>query len=244
MKRKTLVLAGMIMVLLALLLGACGSDSSTPIAINPLKGTWYGTLWDSNGVLRTITVTVENNNTTSSVLIDNVPSGDYYTIKKAAGYTGIYSATESAGTRGGFFLDTKGKHLVFVDALFNFSVMQKGATGLPGFSSTDPAGSWSGYEVALDSFFDITETFKSSAMVTYTSTGLDISGSNKYGAIKGDLKGQQDLNFGLYSGTMTSPVPAKAVVILTPDKAFAGGVDCKVGGLFPEDCTFSAWSKQ
>jgi hypothetical protein len=157
-----------------------------------------------------------------------------------SGKTQVFSLTGSDGTSGGFYVDGSFTHAVFADDALNYAVMQKGATSLPSYATSNAVGTWSGFEVVLDVNYDIVDTYYSTVTI---STYPNFSGSNKNGTITGSFT-QFDSTYGGFWGDLTSPISGYVGVFMTPDKNFAGGYSCANGGYWPEDCSFSAWNKQ
>jgi hypothetical protein len=206
---------------------------------SPLAGTWFGTLEDLNGDLYTLQVTVNANNTVTDELVDGSATGVTHTAAVVSGQTQIFSLTGSDGSTGGFYVDSSYTHAVFVDDNLNFAVMQKGATSFPTYTTSDAVGTWSGFEVELNTDFSLFDTFSSTMTI---SAYPNFSDSNKYGTITGSFWDFDSYYGGLWAD-ITSPATGYSGVFMTPDKKFLGGYSCPDSGYWPEDCLFSAWNK-
>jgi hypothetical protein len=219
--------------------GGGGGGGGGGVPSGSLAGTWFGSLEDDVGDLHTLQVTVNANNTVTGELVDGSATGVTHTVAAVSGQAQIFGLTGSDGTSGGFYVDGSFTHAVFADDAWNFAVLQKGATSLPTYVTSDAVGTWSGFEVILNTNFDLVETFNSNVIVAQNNS---FSGSNKYNTISGTFS-QWDLPYGGFFGNLTSPPNWFTVVYLSPDKHFAGGYSCDYSGFYPEDCTFQAWNK-
>ena len=239
MKQKWfMVVAVLLIVGLAAACGG-GGGSSSP-GSGSLTGTWFGVFADSSNNPHTIEITVNSNNTMTGQKIDGTSTGVTYTVASLPNGPQLYRMTGSDGSTGGFYVDGGYAHAAFLDDNGSIGVVQKGATSLPAsYAATDIVGAWSGFEVELNSNFDITDTYPSSAVVN---SSYVISGSNKHGAFTGSFTAYGSV-WGYYEGTVTaSGVTNNVLQFLTPDKQFGGGYACY--GSSVDTCTFNAWNKQ
>lgn len=81
-------------------------------------------------------------------------------------------------------MDSSFTHAVSVDSAMNIVVLQKGATSLPTYSTSDTVGTWSGFEVKLDDNFNLVDTYFSNATVLQN---LTLTVNNKYGTTTGTI---------------------------------------------------------
>lgn len=221
-----------------------GGDAGGGVSLADLAGTWYGVLEDPSGVLHTISVTLDGSGNLTQHVVDGSSTGLTSTITKESDQ--IFSFLDSDGTEGGFFVDGGAKHAGFVDEDFYFGVLEKGASSLPTYANTDIIGSWSGYGIALDSYFDIVETWTSSGTVA---NDFSFSGSDSDGGTFSGSFSTYFSSYGAYYGDFSNSEGASGSmrVFLSPDKSFvASWAADRSGGsaTFPEDYAFECWNKQ
>ena len=220
------------------LLTACGGGDSD--ANSPLAGAWYGTLEDSSSVMHTLSVNISSNNTISSILIDNVNQNLTGAITAQASTIGskLYGFVLSDATEGGFFTDSTHSYIAYLADDFSFGVLQKGATSLPGYISTDIAGNWSGYSVELDSAWDLSDEYTSTATVqTDGSFSVTASGTISTGTFT-----RYDPTYGRYTGSYSNPpVTGDVSAFISVDKQFVASWACS--GSWPSSCSYSSWTK-
>jgi len=222
--------------------GGGGGGGTSHIPVSSLQGTWYGTLEDWNLDLYTFQVTVNANGLVTSETLSGSATGVTHTVAALSAHPNIFSLAGSDGSSGGFFVDSAVTHAVIVDDNENVAVLQKGATSHPTYIGMYVVGNWSGFEVALDVNYDLVDTSNSSAAVQLNGS---FSGSNKWDAFSGTFNGGTlDTGLGRFTGTMSTPVAGIVTVFVTPDAQFAGGYACPNVFSWPDDCTFSAWSRQ
>ncbi len=215
--------------------------------LSAFAGTWLGSVEDDSAVMHEVSITVDGSGNITEIVSDGVPQGVTGTIQKSttgsgAFMAGVFGIVFSDGSEGGFIVDTNGTHLGFLDDAFNFGVFQKGAAALPAYASADIAGSWSGYGVTLNSNFDVSQSFASSAVVN-SDANRTFSGSDIGGAFNGSFPIHTSL--GRWQGSFNYPATGEngdASAFLSADKTFAATWGCS-GFSFPEDCSFSVWTK-
>lgn len=223
---------------LILTLSACGGgggggSSGGGNDITRLNGTWRGNLEDSIGTMHTLTISVSGD-TITSILIDGVNQGLTGTLAQRS--TDVFGFTLSDTTEGGFIVDTISQHLTFVDEFFNVGVLQKNAGALPPFVQADIAGSPTGAVV--------TTNFITFQQFTGNVTCDAVGSCNGTDAVVGNFTATLTYtNLGRWAGTSNYAGGSSNVsVFLSEDKLFAGSWGCNVLGVFPDDCSFTAWS--
>jgi hypothetical protein len=207
-----------------------------------LTGTWYGYLLDEYGSIHTLRVTVNANNTITGELIDNSATGITHTITAVSGQSQLFGLQASDGTKGGFFVDSSFNHAVSIDSVMNLVVLQKGATSLPAYSTSDTVGTWSGFEVIVDDNFNLVDTYASSATVL---PNLTFTVNNKYGTTTGTIA-RSSPPYGAFGIDVKLPgnIAGEGAILMSADKSFAGGGVCPNNATTVSDCSFSAWKKQ
>lgn len=225
--------------------GGGGGGSSAPppppppdVSLDDLAGTWFGTLEDSVRVLHTLAVTFGSPSITA-VIIDGVDQGLTGTVTKEGGQ--VFAFVLSDGTKGGFLVDANAAHAVFVDDIFEFGVVEKGATSFPTYLINDVDASWSGLDIETDDFVTFGQF---TTALTCASLACTFTGSN---GVTGNvsLTTAFDSAFGRWIGTFTNSVgnAGEARAFLSADKTFAGAWVCDNVGVFPADCDFLALNR-
>lgn len=222
--------------------GSGGGVSSGP-TLADLAGTWFGTLEDPSGDLHTISLTIDGSGNLTQESIDSVDTGRAGTIKQTSG--SIFSFTLSDGTVGEFIADASVTHAGYLDQFFNSGVVQKGASSLPTYVSTDIVDNWSGFGLALDSAFNVVQKFNSNAAVA---SDLSFTETNSSTGTTTGMFTAPDPDFGLATGTYANPSSTGVTeAFLSPDKSFAAVWNCdttdgSVSLGFPDDCFFFAYT--
>ncbi len=240
-------LAMALMVVMTLGLAACGGGgggsgggSAPPPGpdVDDLAGTWFGTLEDAARTLHTLALTF-GSLTITAVTIDGVDQGLTGTVMKEGGQT--FSFVLSDGTKGGFLVDAKAAHAVFLDDMLEFGVVEKGATSLPTYVSNDSDGRWSGLDVETDDFVTFGQF---TTTLTCSSLACTFTGNN---GVTGNVSLTTDFDsgFGRWIGTFTNSVGSSGEVhaFMSADKTFAGVWACDNVGSIPADCDFLALNR-
>lgn len=209
-----------------------------------LSGTWRGTIEDSIGTLSSVEV-VFSGKSVESISIGGVNQNLTGTITKEPSSTNlgiIFSVVLSDTTEGGFFVDKSKNYIAYVDEDGSFAVLQKDGNLVNSYIDTDIVGSWSGYEVFLDSFdLSILEESASSATVL---TDFSFTGSGIGGAYSGNFATFHTV-FGEYNGAYTQGITTGTVsAFVSSDKQFAATYGCENGIFSFNNCSFAAWVKQ
>ncbi len=237
-----------------LLLAACGSSSSSGGSssssssggssgptVASLAGTWYGLFEDYFGYLGRITVVVDSAGTFTSTVTGTVYANGTSNGTISAVQGNIFG-TNANGSVGGFMVDSAATHAGFVDDSFDFAVVQKGASTLPSYTSSDINGSWSGSGVHLTGAgLTIESVYSNSTTVTYPSfSGTD----GRHGAYSGSFSATSLANAGWQGSGTQAGSAFDAEAFLSADKTFAGWWACDAaGGFFPDACTFGLLNK-
>lgn len=229
--------------------GSGGGGDALPAATQSrLTGTWYGTEEQTNGTLVALRVTIDGTRLTQ-IVVDGTGTGLTGSISANSNGPNFFDFVLSDGTEGGFFLESQGDHVVFLDEEFNFGVLQKNATNLPNVGQTDIFGStYDGVTVILDGSMTITDVLTSNVQIFPDGSfqGSNSSGTQFTSATSLSLTNG---TFGAWAGAYESTGPqgpdtGPVRVFASPDKQFIGSWACSAGGTFPEDCSFSVWRAQ
>ncbi len=234
------------------LLSACLpgiDDTETGVLLEDLKGTWSGAIIDSSGTISTVAVTVSSGGDITSIVQGGTSTGLTGSLKKKDDNN--FSFTLSDDTDGGFLVDDAAKHLAFIDDGYGYGVLQKNADTLPGYSTLDLNGFWSGFSVQVDYYLSITDSYHSSATVETTGSYPYITGSDKYGSFSAQTS-TSNSTWGYWTGTWSndSGESGNMLAMLSADKMFAGSWACASGfssGIRIYDasyCTFAMWNKK
>lgn len=220
--------------------GDVGRGTVDLMPVSALTGSWYGTVEDAINNPHVFQVVLATDGSSTAELLDGLPTGVTHTVATVPGYPQVFSLEGSDGSSGGFYVDGSATYALLVDDNRTVGMLQKGATGLPTYSDTDVWGSWLGYEVQLDGNYDFMTAYNSVFMVL---TNYLFLGINR----DGDIGGTVDSYFpgyGLFRGTQLLPGFGSLVMILSPDKTYAGGYTCPNAGSRPGACYFYSWKKE
>ncbi|MCW8956617.1 MAG: hypothetical protein OQL09_07015 [Gammaproteobacteria bacterium] len=230
----------LVLISLLLFLTACINDSDNGGGSSELAGDWYGTMEDSSLIMHTLSVSVNSDNSITSIYADGTNIGLSGTIAVEPSAIGakLYNFVLSDATEGGFFADPSLTYIAYIDSDGNFGVLQKSAVSLPSYASSDIAGNWSGYSVELDSALNLTDEYTSSAAVNISGYFTSV---DAYGTSTGSFD-VPDTSFGRYTGTYVNAYESGNVhAFLSADKQFAATWAC--WSSWPSNCSFSAWTK-
>lgn len=223
--------------LATIMMGALGCSSGNGgggLGVGSLEGTWFGSGDDASGTLGTISITFDD----SGEFSGDTTIGPAFAGTATHESGQVFSFLLSDFSEGGFITDESATHAGFVDDAFTFGVVEKGATGLSTYSESDAIGSWEGIEIETD-----LETFTTaSSTVTVNPSGF-FSGSSGGSPFSGTISAYSS-SYGVYrfSGSNDSgSVFGQAYV--SPDKVFMASWICLAFGNFPNDCSFTAWTK-
>ncbi len=232
--------------------GGGGSSNTTPPPPPPpappahaLAGTWFGTLEDVDFVLHALEVTVADDGSLSSILVDGINDGVTGTITgniTHSNSTVSYALSFSDNSSGGITVDSSSTHLSFIDDNFSYAVLQKDAVNtLPTYSSDELVGTWTGFGVILDSSLFISGTFSANVTVdgNYNFTGSDDASTFTGVYLSGDT------NFGrfTYDVINSNNEEGKVTILVSPDKSFFTSYTCPAAGYsnFITECSFTNW---
>ena len=233
--------------------GGGGGDSSTGVTgargeANPLAGTWFGAVEDSTGQLHTFRLTIADSRVTGFGVDGMDLNG---TGPLTQDDPQIFSSTvtfpQGQQVQLVLFADQTATHFIYLDNFFEFGVLQKDATALPAYASIDINGTWKG----LSAFTDFNEfsSDPSSAICIVGACNVTEVDDRMRETFTGDF----DSVYGRWLGTTSITLPNGPNVdkisraFVSPDKKFAGVWRCLVGAdgsiLFPNKCTYSAWTR-
>jgi hypothetical protein len=236
------ILGGTLLTAAVLVLQACGGGNDgqdfTVVTLEQLNGTWAGSLEDTNGVLHLFSVTIDAGSVTQ-VSIDGTDQNWSGALTRAP--DAVFSVLlNGVDTR--LFVDANAAHAVFLDAGFNFGVVEKNAAPLlPMYVMAESDGNWAGRTLVTD--FTTFDAFPSSG--TCTTQACTYTGNGVNADI--NLVGPFSAQYGNWTGTYTIAMPAESgdvSLLMSSDKNFAGYHRCLTGGVFPDDCTFTIWNRQ
>lgn len=243
---RHLLAGGVLLAVTAVFLNGCGGGSgqkdtfSVDTSIAQLSGVWVGSLEDSNGVLRTLSLTIANGSVTS-VSVDGTSTTLSETITKQSNVSlFLVAVLNGAATR--LLVDSTSTYAVFLDENFNFGVVQKNAQPpLPTFVVNDNDGDWAGHTLTTD--FTTSTVFTSSG--TCNNLSCDDTGNGVTATL--DLSATFDSTFGNWTGSYTVAVPSDSgtvSMLMSDDRNFVGFYRCSAAGTFPGDCEFTGWVRQ
>lgn len=218
--------------------GGSGGGGGTTVA--NLQGTWFGAYQVGTSFL-TIAVDVNANGQITDIRQNGTTLGVTGTLAHVQG--NIFSFQLSDGTQGGFMTDSSAMHAGFLDENGSIGALQKGASALPVYASTDVVGSWSGYSLELDNSFNITATGSSTATVN---SSFQITGTDMNGPFTGTIQTFSN-GFGAYGGIWSnSSASGNLIAWISGDRSFAAAWACAGSVQFPvsiPDCSFGIWNK-
>jgi hypothetical protein len=226
--------------LLVALLALAGCNSETEIVVvdclGPdlgLDGAWYGAMEDDTGTLFTLEWEI---------------CGDRIVRESVGGFTsgvtgrlwqagaGAWRGTLSDGTDFRVLTDAARRHLVMVNDVFEFSVLERGAIGLPGYLFSDLDGHWSGRNAWLDWAPDVVDA----AWMLCGAGRCDVA---EAGGVSATLWFDVlDGDFGMYRGEFADSLGQAGIAgaLMSPDLLFLGTYACPADFRGPDDCTFGA----
>lgn len=237
----------------SLLLAACGSsssDSNGSSNVLGLDGTWGGILEDIDYNLSTTSVTIKDQSATE-FRIDGNTTGQTASIN--ALQPDIFEYYSNDDIFGGFVTDPSKTYAVAVNELWDFAVIQKGASAPYGSASVvDLNGAWKGTAVGF--FNEIVYRYPvegecGSGICVWTATGpartldgatfVDVTGTQS----TWNLSHRSTLVFGTtWSNSIGSSGFGGAA--LSKDKKFLGGYGCPQSSGFVEECEYAALTRQ
>jgi hypothetical protein len=242
MRGKLLVLAIMAVVL-PLAGGACngGGGGEGRLSVEDLAGTWFGVMVDPVFTAHTYQFTIDPRGDMSGFYMDDVSYPTFAgTAYRESGR--IFNFLMNDGTKGGFIADENGTHLAFLTENFQRGVMEKWATELPVFEGPDYQGTWNGYSIWLDAYFEIDNEGPTNFTVD---SDFHVLGTGLAGAFSGTfipLAGEP--GYGVLRGTIGSGI---GIFEMAPsvDRTFMATLACVVSfDIEIKDCEFGAYTKE
>jgi hypothetical protein len=255
MRRFAVVLA--ILMSLPLVFLACGGGGGGgggggPVgpALTAFEGDWFGPGEDDSFFLTDISLSINDSGTITMYEENGSGTGltpANFVVEDES--SALITFPGGAGREGGLFWDDTVTHLLFVDTWSGYiGAMQKGATVLPSYATTDAHGSWLGYAYYYDDGAD--EWEKDSPVTLTVAADLTFTGTIPDGAFTGTMNAAVfDSNYGHYAGTVTPPAGPGLItsMYLSPDKTFTAGYFVDPDDLFtgwPEEFVFLVLTKQ
>jgi hypothetical protein len=195
-------------------------------------GRWYGAMEDDTGTLFTLEWQVCGDRITREY-VNGFPSGISGQLWQTG--AGTWEGRLSDGTWFRLLADPARRHLVMVNDFFEFAVLERAATGLPGYFFTDLDGQWSGREA----YDDWRPEFVQASWALCGEGRCDTVAADGYAAtLYFDVL---ETNFGMFRGEFTDSIGQAGIAgaLMSPDLLFLGTYTCPDGFVGPEDCTFS-----
>jgi hypothetical protein len=227
--------------LVALLaLAGCNSGTATGVVVvectGPdlgLDGHWYGAMEDDTGALFTLEWQVCGDRITGEFVNGFASSVSGRLWPTGAG---TWEGRLSDGTMLRLLADPARRHLVMVNEVFEFAVLERGANGLPGWFFSDLDGHWSGRHAWLDWAPDAVD----SAWMVCGAGRCDVTEAGGVSATLWFDVLEED--FGMYRGEFADSLGNEGLAgaLMSPDLQFLGTYACPLGFIGPEDCTFGA----
>jgi len=244
-KVATVVLAASMSIILV----GCGGGGGSSSSSLGLNGTWGGIADDINLDMATISAAIDGNSITRFE-IDGVSTGQTATITRLQ--SDVFEYLTNDGVYGGFMTDPSKSYAVVVNELWDFAVVQKGASAPFGSASIlDLGGTWAGSVIGF--FEDTTYRYPvtgecNSGICVFTATGPIV---DENGALLEDATGVQStwdvfhrvsLAFdAVWQNTLGASGFGSG--FLSKDKRFLGVYACLPSAII-EDCEFGALVKQ
>lgn len=225
--------------------GSGGGGSSDSYGLN---GNWGGIGEDIDLNLSSLSVTVEDRAMTS-FSINGVNTGQTATITSLD--SDVFEYLTNTGVYGGVLRDPSNSYGIFVNEIWDFGVLQKGASAPFGSATIgDLDGTWSGTTIGFfgDSYYRYPAHGEcASGVCVFTATGPAVGSA---GNILEDVTGVQSTwnvvhRTGLvydFQFQNTRGAQGFGAVIFSADKRFAGGYGCPPSGIL-EQCEFAAMVK-
>ena len=227
---------GIILISLIVIIGgaglilSCGGGGSDGSSLGNLQGTWFGVIEEyDTGTLEEFSLEIDDSGNVIEVQIGDVITGDSGHINEDWDenlFHVLYDVNPGSSplSRGYMIVDNSYQHATYGDAGLFFAVIEKGATSLPAYASTDIVGSYSGgaYIFTYDSS-EGSWNWEGDAISMTASPGLTFSGSSPAGAFSGGFDALlYNQSFGRYGGTLdiTPPRTLDISALVSPDKTF------------------------
>jgi len=230
--------------LLLALAALAGCDSEVDVIVVDVEctgpdlgfdGRWFGAMEDDAGTLFTLEWEVCGDRITREYVngFASSVSGDLWQTG-----AGTWEGQLSDGTWFRLLADPARRHLVMVNDLFEFAVLERGAEGLPGWFFSDLDGQWSGREA----YGDWRPAYVQDTWALCGAGRCDTVAADGYAATLFFDVLEED--FGMYRGDFVDSFgdTGLAGALMSPDLLFLGTYICPDGFGGPWDCTFSALS--
>ena len=226
--------------LLALLaLAGCNSESEAVVVVEcagpdlGLDGSWHGAMEDDAGTLFTLEWEVCGDRVVREYVngFASSVSGRFW----PAG-AGTWEGRLSDGTDFRLLGDPARRHLLMVNGVFEFAVLERGAPGLPGWLFSDLDGHWNGRHAWLD----WGPGNRDDAWMVCGAGRCDVA---EAGGVSATLWFDVlEPGYGMYRGEFSDSLGQAGIAgaLMSPDLAFLGTYMCPAGFIGPEDCTFGA----
>lgn len=228
--------------------GSGGGGSDGPANSLGLNGVWGGVAEDDEFDVGTIVATIEDRSIVK-LIVDGIETGETAQLTRSA--SDVFEYSTSSDVIGGFLTDSGSRYAVFVNELWDFGVLQRGASAPFGVASlADLDGEWSGSVIGFfgEEYYRYNSSgfcTTGSCIFTVTSPVVDSEGNELF-----DVTGLQSLvGVGLRSALafdlqwVNEVDSGVGAAVLSKDKKFLGAYLCPPNYLL-EDCEFAAMTKQ
>ena len=240
MRVKILVLAIAVMVLPIAGVSCGGGGGGDGSPFEDLAGTWYGVMVDFLFEPHTYQFTMDASGHMTDFYMDEVsfPALSGTGVNESGR---IFNFLMNDGTEGGFITDESGTHLAFLTEDFLRGVLEKGATELPVFFTTDYEGTWNGYSIWLDADLEIANEGPTTMTID---NDYHIMGTGLAGAFAGSIEAFLDSDYGVAWATDESD-STYIELALSVDRTFMATIACAVSlDIEITDCEFGAYTEQ
>jgi hypothetical protein len=225
--------------LLVALLALAGCSDETEVVVidcGPdlgFDGRWYGAMEDDTGTLFTLEWEICGDRIVREY-VNGFASSVSGRLWQAG--AGTWGGRLSDGTTLRLLTDPVQEHLLMVNDVFEFAVLERGAAGLPGWFFTDLDGQWSGREA----YGDWSPGLVQGSWAVCGAGRCDTVAADGYAAsLYFDVL---DGDFGMYRGEFADSLGQAGIAgaLMSPGLLFLGTYACPADFRGPDDCTFGA----